>query len=264
MRPLKHIVSRDNPQYKALLKLARFGRERRKNGQILIEGMHLLKACGDAGLQPELVVVSESGAKLPEFIDWLLANPDRPCCCLPDAMHRDLSDTETPTGVVARIAWPRPTQAPDPAVDSVLLDGVQDPGNLGTLLRTAAAAGFRQILLSPDCVAPWAPKTLRAGQGAQFVLSIHEQVDLLSFLRGFAGTSLTTEPEAPFSLYRQSWPSGPLAWVFGAEGQGVSAPVAAAAQYRLAIPMPGQVESLNVAAAAAICLFETVRRRQVG
>lgn len=179
----------------------------------------------------------------------------------PDALFAALVETETPSGILAVAVKPTPAGEPARDIDCVLLDGVQDPGNVGALLRTVAAAGVRQALLAPGCADPWAAKTLRAGQGAQFLLDIHEAVDLPAFLGTYAGHGVVTHLDAPTTLWDAPF-DGPLAWVFGAEGRGVSAPVAAAATLLLRIPMPGGTESLNVAAAAAICLFERVRRRR--
>ena len=137
---------------------------------------------------------------------------------------------------------------------------MQDPGNLGTVLRTAAAAGIGQALLSPGCAAAWSPKVLRAGQGAHFALAIHEEADLAAFMADYRGMTAATCLDGATSLYEARW-TGPLAWIFGAEGQGVRPELVAAAQLRIKIPMPGAVESLNVGAAAAVCLFEAVRRR---
>ena len=155
---------------------------------------------------------------------------------------------------------PVATVAVDREKDAILLDGVQDPGNVGAILRTAAAAGVGQALLSPGCAAAWSPKVLRAGQGAHFALAIHEDADLGAFMADYRGTTAVTCLDDATPLYDACW-DGPLAWVFGAEGQGVRGELLAAARLRIRIPMPGAVESLNVAAAAAVCLFEALRRK---
>lgn len=258
---MKAITSRDNPRFKRLRKWAGQGRARRMDGVILLDGLHLIEALEAAGGCPVEVALAESAAGKPEIAGWLAAHRDIDTLCLPDALLAEVAVTETPSGIVAVALAPVPVAAPATDVDCVLLDGVQDPGNVGTLLRTAAAAGVRQALLSPGCADPWAPKTLRAGQGAQFRMVIHESADLAAFLAGYAGKGIVTLPDAPGTLWSVPL-AGPLAWVFGAEGQGVSAAVAAAAGMSVRIPMPGGMESLNVAAAAAICLFEQVRRRQ--
>jgi TrmH family RNA methyltransferase len=173
---------------------------------------------------------------------------------------RDLGLVDTPSGLLAVVPLPGQVAEPSLDIDTVLLDGVQDPGNVGTLLRTAAAAGVRQVLLSPGCAAAWSPKVLRAGQGAHFVLDIVEEADLISFVRDYQGMVAVTCLDEATSLYAASW-QGALAWAFGAEGQGVRRELLEAADLRIKIPMPGAVESLNVGAAAAVCLFEALRRR---
>lgn len=258
---MKPIASRDNPRFKQWCRWAAQGRARRADGVLLLDGLHLIDACTGAGIPLEEIVVSDSGAARSEIATWLAQNPPARCYRLSDGMFREIAATETPSGILAIARHPAGTASPDLDGDCVLLDGVQDPGNVGTLLRTAAAAGIRQALLGPGCADPWAPRTLRAGQGAQFALTVHEACDLPAFLAAYRGTSLVTRLDGALSLW-QAPLDGPLAWIFGAEGQGVSAEVAAAAQVGILIPMPGRVESLNVAAAAAICLFEAVRRRQ--
>jgi TrmH family RNA methyltransferase len=141
-----------------------------------------------------------------------------------------------------------------------MLESLQDPGNLGSMLRTAVAAGIRQVFLGPGCVFAWAPKVLRAGQGAHFGLSIHERAALPLLAARFPGLVVATDPHADASLYDLDL-TGLVAWVFGGEGTGVSPELAARATVRARIPMPGPAESLNVAAAAAVCLFEQVRQR---
>lgn len=257
---MKEISSRDNPRLKQLRKWAAQGRARREAGVLLLDGLHLAQALVEAGGRLEEVVVSESGLRRGEIVDWLERQTAAPVLRVPDALFAELVGTETPSGLLAVGRLAAPATAPRLDVDSILLDGVQDPGNVGTLLRTAAAAGVRQALLGPGCADPWAPKTLRAGQGAQFQLSLHEGRDLADFLAAYRGTGIVTRLDAVQSLYAASL-EGPLAWVFGSEGQGVSAPVTAAAKLAVRIPMPGATESLNVAAAAAVCLFEAVRRR---
>lgn len=257
---MKTITSRENSAYKGWKKLAQSSRERKKTGFTLLEGMHLLLAWQEIHGLPEQVLVGETGLSIGEITQWLQDHPEAPVVVLPDAMLAELSDTETPSGILALVTQPCTTCEPGKSKDSIVLDGIQDPGNLGTLLRTAAAAGFTQVILSPDCVSAWSPKVLRAGQGAHFLLDIHEAQDLPGFLKGFTGTSIATRLDATHTLYQSQW-QNPAAWIFGSEGQGVSPEVMAGAKLHITIPMPGKMESLNVGAAAAICLFETVRRR---
>lgn len=254
---MKLIQSRDNPFYKQLKKLASSGRERRKAGQTVLDGLHLLKAWEAARGPVDTPVVAESAIKGGEIADYLAG---RHAIVLTDPLMRELGLVDTPSGVLAVVTTPSSPLAVDGRIDSILLDGVQDPGNVGTLLRTAAAAGVRQALLGPGCASAWSPRVLRAGQGAHFVLDVHEDVDLSAFVRSYAGTVAVTCLDGAVSLYDAVWPT-PLAWVFGAEGQGVRRELIDLADLKVRIPMPGAVESLNVAAAAAVCLFEAVRRK---
>jgi TrmH family RNA methyltransferase len=259
---VKQLSSRDNPRLKQLRRWATHGRTRREDGIILLDGLHLITAMQAAGGGIQEVIVSETGAHKAEIANWLAGNAAIAAALIPDALFAEIAATETPSGILAVASALTPSASIANDLDCVVLDGIQDPGNVGTLLRTAAAAGLRQAVLSPGCADPWAPKTLRAGQGAQFELAIYENCDLLATLGAYRGTSIVTRLDAARSLFETPL-EGPLAWVFGSEGQGVSAPVSAVASLGVFIPMPGQTESLNVAAAAAVCLFEVVRRRSV-
>ncbi|MEN9481080.1 MAG: hypothetical protein RLZZ298_2475 [Pseudomonadota bacterium] len=254
---MKLIQSRDNQFFKSLKRLAESGRERRKTGQTLLDGVHLVEAYEAAFGPVETLLVAESAQGVGEIAAYIAG---RETVVLGDGLMRDLGLVDTPSGLLAVAKLPSATLAVNRENDAILLDNVQDPGNVGTLLRTAAAAGVKQALLSPGCASAWSPKVLRAGQGAHFALAIHEEIDLASFIAKYQGTTAVTTLDEATSLYEARW-KGPLAWVFGAEGQGVRPELLAAAQLRIRIPMPGAVESLNVAAAAAICLFEAVRRR---
>lgn len=265
MSGMRHIASRDNPHFKALRKLCLSGRERRRTAQVLLDGMHLIEAWEARFGAPAEIVISERGATRAEIAAYLAARARRPLpdgrdTLLADALFDELAVVDTPSGIMAVVAQPAPAGVPDRDADAVLLDGVQDPGNVGSILRSAAAAGFRQVLLSADCAQAWSPRTLRAAMGAHFLLDIHEGADLGGFLATYRGQGAVTALDATVSLYDARL-RGPTAWVFGSEGQGVRPALAEAASLRLRIPMPGATESLNVAAAAAVCLFETVRQR---
>jgi RNA methyltransferase, TrmH family len=254
---MKLIRSRDNPFFKGLKRLAESGRERRKAGRSLLDGVHLVEAYEAVHGPVETLVVAESalaGGEIARFVE------DRTMVVLADALLRDLGLVDTPSGLLAVVATPAATVAVDREKDAILLDGVQDPGNVGAILRSAAAAGIGQALLGPGCAAAWSPKVLRAGQGAHFVLAIHEEADLGAFMADYRGTTAVTCLDDATPLYEARW-EGSLAWIFGAEGQGVRGELRDAARLRIRIPMPGAVESLNVGAAAAVCLFEALRRK---
>ncbi len=260
---MKQIESRDNPRFKELRRWATQGRVRRQSGVMLLEGLHLITALLDSGGSLLEVIVSVSGASRPENAAWLASHADVRKTCFPDRLFDELAATETPSGIMALARLPARLDDPDLSADCIVLDGVQDPGNVGTLLRTAAAAGVRQAMLGRGCADPWAPKTLRAGQGAQFLLGIAEVDDPATVLQQYRGAVIVTRLDATTSLYDAPL-AGPVAWVFGSEGRGVSDAVAVAATCAVRIPMPGATESLNVSAAAAVCLFEMVRRRAAG
>lgn len=254
---MKLIQSRDNAFFKSLKRLAESGRERRKTGQTLLDGVHLVESYEAVFGPVETLIVAESalaGGEVAGFVDG------RDAVVLADALMRDLGLVDTPSGLLALIKTPRAIATVNRKKDAILIDGVQDPGNVGTLLRTAAAAGVDQAFLSPGCASAWSPKVLRAGQGAHFALAIHEEVDLAGFMAGYEGTTAVTCLDGATSLYSAEL-AGPMAWVFGAEGLGVRPELIELAGLRIRIPMPGTVESLNVGAAAAVCLFEMVRRR---
>lgn len=259
---MKTVTARDNPSFKALKALATDARRQRSEGRTVIEGPHLVSAALDHGIVPELVAVSESGAALPEVAALLARAGAVETLVLRDALFRELSELATPVGILARIAIP--AVAPEtPQGDCLLLDAVQDAGNVGTLLRTAAAAGVRDVLLGPGCAGGWTPRVLRAAQGAHFVLTIREQADIAGFLKQYRGTSVAAVAHAGEPLYALDL-SEPTAWLFGNEGAGIAPELSAAAGRRATIPLASGSESLNVAAAAAICLFEMRRQRTIG
>ena len=258
---MKHISSRENADYKALKKLAESARERRKAGLLVLDGLHLVESYTAAFALPERVVVSTSGAQRPDIAAWLRAHTDAALLMLDDALFNALSDVDTPSGILAVARHPAAHSSLSQSADTVVLDGIQDPGNLGSILRSTAAAGFHQVVLSPDCAQAWSPKVLRAGMGAHFQITLHEGIVLPEFLAAFRGQRVATALEAAKDVFALDF-VGPVAWIFGSEGQGVRPDVLACVPVRARIPMPGPTESLNVAAAAAICLFETVRQRR--
>lgn len=257
---MKFVSSRDNSQFKALKRLAQSARERRKSGKVLLDGMHLILAHVEHIGPPEMLVVALSAQDKPEIQRLLARMPDVNLLVLSDALFADLAPVNTPTGILALVALPE-LHFSQVLQCVVLLEAVQEPGNLGAILRSAAAAGVDAAFLSPGCSDAWSPKVLRGGMGAHFVLAIRENVDLVATAQAFAGDVLVTSLQGEASLYELDL-SGPVAFVIGNEGAGVSQALQQAATRRVRIPMPGAVESLNAAAAAAVCLFERVRQQQ--
>ena len=280
---LRSIQSRDNAQYKQLKQWANSSQARRKSGMTLLDGVHLCEAWLQHRGVPTLCVVAESALSHPE-VAALVAQCESntnsnaksnsstnsnagaaECVLLPDALFTPLGQVEHGVGILFAVKVPDAASSghASPSLQSaaLLLDSVQDPGNLGTILRTAAAAGIQQIFCGPGTAAVWSPKVLRAGMGAHFVLEITEDVDLAQLIQQASVPVYATQPDAPKTIYTADL-RAPSAWLFGHEGQGVSEQLLALATERLAIPQSSQVESLNVAASVAICLFEQ-RRQQI-
>lgn len=258
---MKNINSADNARYKALLKLAHSSRERRKVGLSLLDGSHLVAAYLEHAGRPERVVVSKSGLANAEIQALLKALAPLEPLLVSDALFKQLSTVETPTGLLAAVNTPRPCAVPAEIQACLMLEDIQDPGNLGSMLRSAAASGIKHVFLSKDAVHAWSPRVLRAGMGAHFMLQIYEQADLLELARGFRGRVIATSHNAGQNVFDADL-TGAVAIVLGNEGNGVSQALLALAHEQVSIPMPGRVESLNVAAAAAICLFERVRQQR--
>lgn len=250
------LTSRANPGYQALRALAEDRRARRQAGATLIDGEHLLEAALAAGIRPRRLVFAAAALE-GHLADWRERLPTVPVLILSDALFTSLSPVATPTGVLAEIVIP--ARAEGAARFVVLLEDIQDPGNLGALLRTAAAAGVERAYLSTACADAWSPKCLRGGQGAHFRLAIQERAELPDVARAFPGAIHAAVLGAETSLFDLDL-RGAAGFAFGNEGAGLSEALRAHAS-PFTIPMSDRVESLNVAAAAAICLFERVRQQ---
>lgn len=255
---LKSITSRDNPVYQEILALAGDRKARRQAGKAVLDGPHLLEAALQANAGPIRLVFSES-AMSGVLGEWAQRLPEVPGLVVTDRLFASLSPVDTPAGLLSVIDIPLPASKAAECV--MLLENIQDPGNLGALLRVAAASGVGSVHLSIGCAEAWSPKCLRGGQGAHFLLEIHEGIDLPVFAREFRGPIHAASLGAPVSLFALDL-HGPVGFAFGNEGAGLSEALRAVAQ-PFSIPMPGRVESLNVATAAAVCLFERVRQTAV-
>ena len=252
------ITSPGNPLYRRLKKLAESARARRAARMTLLDGEHLLEAYLDAGGRPRTLARAAS-FDAERLARWAARCPGAKRVVLPDALLHDLAPVATPVGLVAEADWLAPPP-PSGTPLVVVLEAIQDPGNLGAMLRTAAAAGATRAVLSKACHDPWSPKALRGGQGAQFVLPVEQGVSLPEWCAGFDGACLALALGEADSVYARTL-TGPLAIVVGNEGAGLSEAVRAAATARVRIPMPGTIESLNASAALAVALFEAVRQR---
>ena len=242
------IASRDNPLLKELRKLAQGNTAYRKTGRFWVEGDHLCSAALLRGLRPTIAVFAEScwsqaaaqfGSAAPKNV------------VVPDALFSEISGLESPAKMGFVLDLP-PAAAIDPQAPTVILDRVQDAGNVGSILRSAAAFGFKQVIALQETAALWSPKVLRAGMGAHFGLLLHEGVQEPELDALQVPLVVTSSHQGSF-IQDLRLPF-PCAWVLGHEGQGVRQSLLARAQVHVRIGQPGGEESLNVAAAAAICL----------
>ena len=246
--PVIAIHSRDNTFVKDLRKLAQDSTAYRKRGRVWLEGDHLCRAALARGLHAAVAVFSESFWPLAQ-VEY--AQAAIKIVVLADALFADISGLESPARMGFVMELPVAVDL-RPDVATVVLDRVQDAGNVGSILRSASAFGFRQVVAIKGSAALWSPKVLRAGMGAHFALELIEGVEHADVLALQVPLLVTSSHEGDY-LHRADLP-WPCAWVLGHEGQGVSAVLEERAALRIRIAQPGGEESLNVAAAAAICL----------
>ena len=212
----KHIISRDNPVFKQLKKFADNARERRAEGKTLLDGVHLIESYLDTFGEPDLIIIPEGKSSV-EATGLIQNLADIPTIMLPTLMFAELTPVTNATGILALVKIPQ-LPIPEQPEFVLMLEDIQDPGNIGSMLRTAAASGVDVVYLSTSCTDAWSPKALRGGQGAQFVLPIVERVDLIKALQEFDGNSYATAMQGE-SLYAQDL-SAPTAFVIGNEGAG--------------------------------------------
>lgn len=258
---MKYLTSRDNPLYKRLKALSGSTQLQRKSGLMLLEGTHLALAFLERGMALEYCIVSESALAHAEVGAIVAKLETQHVVVLPDALFGQISTVVNGVGILLTAPLPQPVLAERITGDCLILDGVQDAGNVGSILRSAAAANIRQVFCVTGTAFAWSPKVLRAGMGAHFLLDISEGLAPDTLLQKLDMPVTITDSHGAAAVFDADL-RAPLAWVFGNEGAGVSDAWRRAAALRVTIPQPGGVESLNVAAAAAVCLFEQVRQRR--
>lgn len=262
-----YIESDTNPRVKRWKRLAADARAVRREGAALLEGIHLLGVILE---HPEIevhAVILCSGAateEARELAERLSAQKNACVFLLAGRIYDEISPVENGVGVMCEIAVPA---APDESLwknaDALYLDGVQDAGNVGTLIRSAAAAGVATIVASPKTAGLWTPRVMRAGMGAHFAVRLVEGMPVRRFREIYEGRLLAADARGGENLFLTDdyTAKGPVCWMMGAEGPGLSQEALAASDERYWIPIAAGVESLNVAAAAAVCLFDSSRRR---
>lgn len=249
------IHSRENPFVKDLRRLAQDTTAYRKHGRVWLEGDHLCRAAVERGVRAAVAVFSESFWPL---VQQEFGSSAIKIVVLADSLFADVSGLESPARMGFVMDLPAPP-AVQPGAATLVLDRVQDAGNVGSILRSASAFGFSQVLAIKGSAALWSPKVVRAGMGAHFALHLVEGLDAQD-LEMLQVPLLVTHVHGGAQLHQAVLP-WPCAWVMGHEGQGVSSELEGMASQRIRIAQPGGEESLNVAAAAAICLHASAAAR---
>jgi TrmH family RNA methyltransferase len=255
----KIISSREHALFKQLKVMTQGGARRKQYQQACLEGAHLAQAWLAVQGLPDMCITTHAALDNPEIAQLVRRVPPTQCVILSPTLFREISSLDQGLSILFLVT---PSVAVLPDVikqDCVILDRIQDPGNVGSILRSSAAAGVRLVLCTSGTAQVWMPKVLRAGMGAHFQLTIIEQLSPEILVSKIAGPILAAHGQANDVLYQYDL-SAPIAWAFGNEGSGLDIVITAQAQ-KIAIPQPGGMESLNVAAAAAVCLFEMVRQR---
>jgi RNA methyltransferase, TrmH family len=257
---ITHITSRDNPLLKELRKLSSEPTAYRKTGRVWLEGDHLCSAALLRGIKPSIMAFSESfmplaGVFIASAAIKNIVNNNYKTIVIPDKLWQDISSLESPAKMGFVVDLPSSVQI-TPYAATVILDRVQDAGNVGSILRSAAAFGFKQVIALTGTAALWSPKVLRAGMGAHFGLQLVESASLADLSALTVPLVVTSSHQGDFlqNLMQNKQLPHPCAWVMGHEGQGVRAELLEKAAVSVRIGQPGGEESLNVAAAAAICL----------
>ncbi len=257
---MKQISSKSNPVYKSIRRLAQSSRARREEGRILLDGIHLVRAYLERfGAEGVELVVRKSAAAHREILA-LVGHANS--LIMSDTLFDELAPVEHPVGILALVPVPNVTPPGGDRAFEVMLDGIQDPGNVGAILRSAAAAGASQAHLSEDCADPWSPKCLRGGMGAQLLIPVRQHASLPQAARSLHSKLVACTADAKMSLFEADL-DGRVAFIVGGEGGGISPELLAIAHQHIRIPMRPGVDSLNVGVAAAICFYEWVRREGV-
>ncbi|WP_180040173.1 RNA methyltransferase [Acinetobacter sp. YH12218] len=256
---LIYLESKDNPKIKHLRGLIEQNAYRKKQGQTVLEGTHLVLSWLDAKRPIKSIFTTEQAINHADF-DRIAEQYQGAVFILSESLYKDISTLGTSIACLAIVDLPSSSEALNFSEDTLILDNIQDPGNVGTLLRSAAAAGIEQVVCTKGSASLWSPRVLRAGMGAHFSLNTFENIALEDILTKFKIPVYATSSHQSENLYSKNLRKQ-CVWILGNEGQGVSEYALQHAE-AVAIPQPGGQESLNVAIAGSICFFEMVRQRQ--
>ena len=257
---IEKITSAHNPLIKKLVQLSNKQSARTKSNLTILDGVHLTREYLTKIGKPELCVVSE-GVRSAEVTEILADCNSRRIRIveIPKSLFMKISPVIDGVGILFLIKIPEASDV-NPFTETLILENIQDPGNLGTILRSAAAFGVEQIICSIGTVSAWSPKVLRSGMGAHFELKIFEKCNLKDEISRLKMPIFATSLEADKSIYDEDL-NGPKAWIFGNEGAGVSEDIQKLATKKVKIPHSTKIESLNVAMAATVCLSESWRQK---
>lgn len=259
------ITSASNTNVKYLRKLSTSSKTRRDEGLAIAEGAHLVLSLLESNLETKMYFCAESGLANRETLELSsrLKASGVEQLIMTDGLFESITSVHAGVGIAAVFEIPGDTASTEGLSQSaVLLDSLQDPGNLGTIMRTATAFGVKKVLLSSDCASPWSPKALRSGMGAQFSLEVGEDLDLTKVVKSAKIPTLVTSLSKDSTSVHDLTIDGEVAWIFGNEGNGVGDELIRLASTQVHIPQADTtVESLNVAAATAVCLYEQHRQR---
>ena len=250
------ITSRDNALLVKVRKLAQDATAYRKLGEFWLEGDNLCSACLSRGVSPSHCVITEDAWSQPAWRAW--AERAAKVSVVSAGLFKSISGLESPAQMGFVVEW-SPQANVQAGMRTVVLDRLQDAGNVGTILRSASAMGVQQVVALKGTAALWSPKVLRAAMGAHFGLHLVESAEV-SVLNDLGVPLLATSSHTSSNVMSVELPD-PCAWVMGHEGQGVEQALLDRCGLLLSIPQPGGEESLNVAAAASICLYESMRQR---
>ena len=257
------ITSAHNPKVQTVRKLQTQAKRRQEEQKFVLEGVRLAEEAMKAGWNCMQVFYTDQLDERGRNLVEKFSSQGVPIEQVSEAVMKALSETETPQGLLVVMAQKRLTLPPSPDF-LLILDGVRDPGNLGTIIRTSAAAKVQAVLLAPGNVDAWSPKVLRAGMGAHFRTAI-QKLDwegIKQILKAAENKLTVYLADASVGTpYTQADFRSPLAIILGGEAAGAGAQSEAFADTRVHIPMPGGSESLNAAVAASILIFEVLRQR---
>ena len=253
---MKHqvISSRGNQHFKHLKKLNESPRYRHEVQQTILDGMHLIESYAERFGSPDSIALIEGG-HIDQIASYL--NENTQVLEFPAGLFSEIAPVISPTGILASINIPH-LEPPKKQNCILLLEDIQDPGNLGSILRSASASGVDLVFLSDHCADLWSPRVLRGGQGAHFHLPCIEKVNFSDITKTFTGKIFATTLSGK-SIFQADL-KGPVAFIFGNEGNGIHSETMRLTSHSIHIPMQKGIESLNVSAAVSVCLYEKYRQ----